>query len=259
VTCPVRAQEVCPPTDQLGHPRDGHCDSGAVAFQPALAGFVTAFYQQALGRDPSPSEVASWMGFLQADPTLTRASLMIHAVFDGAEYRARPETPWSHVSALYEALLGRGPDAAGLDWWVGRLLDQLNTALPMFIDSPEFHSLVPDCREVNTVAALVTRFYEEALGRMPSREEAMTWTNYLLVTCDLEGVVVTFFNSSEYLSVPRTLADHVTILYQALLAREPAAEEETLWVTYLACQLGLLEDGFVASEEFQARWQQLFP
>jgi Domain of unknown function (DUF4214) len=139
------------------------------------------------------------------------------------------------------------------------LLDRLNTALPLFIDAPEFHGLVPDCREVSMMAALVTRLYEEALGRTLSTDEVMTWTNDLLATCDLEGVVMAFFNSAEYLSVPRALADHVTILYQALLAREPTAAEEALWVNYLAGQLAFLEDGFVASAEFQARWQQLFP
>jgi len=198
---------VCLPTDQLGRPRQGSCEIGAVEFQPTLAAFVTGFYQDALGRAPGPTEVADWMGFLQANPALVRTSVMIHAFFDGPEYGARPVTPWEHVATLYQAILGREPEAAGLDWWVGVLLDRLNTALPLFIDSPEFHGLVPDCREVSTMAALVTRLYEEALGRTPSTDEAMTWTNYLLATCDLEGVVVAFFNSAEYLNVPRTLAD----------------------------------------------------
>jgi len=198
---------VCLPTDQLGRPRQGSCEIGAVEFQPTLAAFVTGFYQDALGRAPGPTEVADWMGFLQANPALVRTSVMIHAFFDGPEYGARPVTPWEHVATLYQAILGREPEAAGLDWWVGVLLDRLNTALLLFIDSPEFHGLVPDCREVSTMAALVTRLYEEALGRTPSTDEAMTWTNYLLATCDLEGVVVAFFNSAEYLNVPRTLAD----------------------------------------------------
>jgi hypothetical protein len=37
--------------------------------------------------------------------------------------------------------------------------------------------------------------------------------------------VETFFNTGEYLGVPRTLADHVTVLYRALLARVPEAGE----------------------------------
>jgi hypothetical protein len=198
------------------------------------------------------------VAYLEAEPTVAATSAMIHAFFDGAEYRARPVTPWDHVTALYRAILGRAPDPAGLDWWVGVLLDRLNTALPLFLESPEFHRLVPDCREGSPMAALVTRLYEEALGHTPTLDEVTAWTQYLLATCDLDGVVVAFFNAAEYLRVPRTLADHVTSLYQALLAREPAEAEETFWVTYLAGQLALLEEGFIQSPEFQARWQQLF-
>jgi Domain of unknown function (DUF4214) len=250
---------VCPATDQLGRPREGVCDIGAIEFQPTLAAFVTGFYQDALGRAPSPAEVADWMGFLQADPTVTRASAMVHAFFDGLEYRARPVTPWEHVAALYQAILGREPEAEGEDWWVGVLLDRLNTALPLFLASPEFQQLVPDCRDAASVMALVTRLSTETLGRTPSPEDVLSWTQYLVTTCDLEGTVEAFFTAEAYLRVPRTLADHVTILYRALLARAPTAEEEMLWVDYLTGQLARLEDGFIESAEFQARWQQLFP
>jgi len=42
--------------------------------------------------------------------------------------------------------------------------------------------------------------------------------------------------SLEYLSVPRTLADHVIVLYRTLLAREPDAGGLAGWVEYLAGQ-----------------------
>jgi Domain of unknown function (DUF4214) len=251
--------EVCPPTDQLGRPRDGLCDIGAVEFQSALAAFVMGFYEHGLGRPPSPPEVAEWMGFLQADPTLARAGALVHTVFDGSEYRARPVTPWDHVTALYRALLGREPEPEGLEWWVEAMLDLLNTALPVFLEAPEFHGLVPDCHEAGAVTALVIRLYEEGLGRTPSADEVMTCTSAILTACDLEGAVEAFFTSAEYLSLPRTLAAHVTILYRALLAREPAVEEETVWVNDLAGRLALLEEWLLQSLEFQARWHQLFP
>ena len=66
-----------------------------------LAAFVTGFYQHALRRAPSAAEVAGWVSFLQADPTPARVRVMTHAFFDGPEYRARPVTPESHVTALY--------------------------------------------------------------------------------------------------------------------------------------------------------------
>jgi hypothetical protein len=59
-------------------------------------------------------------------------------------------------------ILGRAPDPGGLDWWVGVLLNSLNTALPLCLDAPEFQSLVPDSREPSAVTALVTRLDEVA-------------------------------------------------------------------------------------------------
>jgi len=71
--------------------------------------------------------------------------------------------------------------------------------------------------------------------------------------------VEVFFNSLEYLGVPRTLADHVTVVYRALLAREPDAQGLAWWVDDLAGQLGEIEDDVMASPEFEVRVYRLFP
>jgi hypothetical protein len=51
----------------------------------------------------------------------------------------------------------------------------------------------------------------------------------------------------------------VTVLYEALLAREPDAGEQAWWVDDLAGQLADLEDEIMASPEFEARVYRLFP
>jgi hypothetical protein len=51
----------------------------------------------------------------------------------------------------------------------------------------------------------------------------------------------------------------VTVLYRALLAREPDAGGLAWWVTDLAGQLATLEDEIMASQEFEARVYSLFP
>jgi uncharacterized delta-60 repeat protein len=236
-----------------GCPRDDPGDC-----RQHLEQFVKGFYEEALERAPSAAEVADWVAYLEADPTVATTSAMIHAFFDGPEFRARPLTLWDYVASLYQAILGRWPAPEEATLWASEVLGRLNTAIPMFINSPEFHSLVPICQDHPAVSALVTRLYQEALGRTPSTAEVAEWTDAIMTWCDITSVVADFLNSIEYLSLPRTLADHVTILYQALLAREPAVAEEALWVTYLAGQLALVADGFIASAEFQARWQQLF-
>jgi hypothetical protein len=225
---------------------------------PELENFVTGFYHYALGREPSAPEVAAWVAYLEANPTLAAVSTFVHAAFDGPEYRSRPVTLWSHVTALYQAILGRAPEAWELGYGVEVLLNQINSILPLFVQSAEFQQLVPDCRDPGPVAAFITRLYQQALNRTPDASEVLAWTNYAVGTCDLTGVVYAFFSSGEYLGVPRTLTQHVAILYRALLAREAAPAELEPWVTYLGGLLAGAEDALLASPEFQGRFQDLF-
>jgi hypothetical protein len=119
--------------------------------------------------------------------------------------------------------------------------------------------LVPDCQDQGAVTLLVGRLYQQVLTRVPSWEEIVWWTQDIITWCALPDAVEGFFNSLEYLSVPRTLADHVTVLYRALLAREPDAGGLAWGVGGLAGQLATLEDDVMASPEFEAQVYRLFP
>ena len=224
-----------------------------------LEAFVTDVYLAALARPPDASEMAYWVDVLTTTPTPDTVRGMLHVVFESPEFRQRPVTPWQYVTALYQAMLGREPDRAESDWWVQAVLDRFNTLLPAFLDSPEFQHLVPNCQDLGAVTLLVGRLYQQALRRVPSWEEIAWWTQDIVTWCALEEAVEVFFNTGEYLGVPRTLADHVTVLYQALLAREPDAGEQAWWVEYLAGQLADLEDDIMASPEFEAYVDRLFP
>jgi Domain of unknown function (DUF4214) len=184
---------------------------------------------------------------------------MLHVVFDGPEFRQCPINPWQYVDALYQAMLGRASDQAELDWWVQAVLDRVNTLLPAFVASPEFQRLVQSCQDQTAVTLLVGRLYQQVLRRVAGAEELAWWTQDIRTWCALEEAVEVFFTSLEYLSVPRTLADHVTVVDRALLAREPDAGGLAWWVEYLAGQLAALEDDVMASPEFEARVYALFP
>jgi uncharacterized delta-60 repeat protein len=224
-----------------------------------LEAFVTDVYLAALARTPDASEMAYWGDVLTTTPTPDTVRGMLHVVFESPEFRQRPLDPWQYVEALYQAMLGREPDRAESDWWVQAVLDRYNTLLPAFLDLPEFQHLVPDCQDLGAVTLLVGRLYQHVLMRVPSWEEIVWWTDDIMTWCALEDAVEVFFNTGEYLGVPRTLADHVTVLYRALLAREPDAGEQAWWVAYLAGQLVEIEDDVMASPEFEAYVDRLFP
>jgi uncharacterized delta-60 repeat protein len=227
--------------------------------QAALAAFVTDVYLVALERQPDAGEVDDWVDVLATEPTPDTVRNMLHGVFDGSEFRQRPVNPWQYVDALYQALLGRDPAPAELDWWVQAVLDRFNTVLPELLDSSEFQRLVPSCQDQAAVTLLVERLYQQVLRRGASAEELAWWTQDIVTRCAVQGAVEVFFNSLEYLSVPRTLADHVTVLYRALLAREPDMGGLTWWVGDLAGQLAMLEDDIMATPEFETHVYRLFP
>jgi uncharacterized delta-60 repeat protein len=230
--------------------------------EPCLAhleAFVTEVYQAALARQPDTREAGYWVDVLTSEPTPDIVRGMLHVVFDGPEFRQRPVNPWQYVEALYQAMLGREPDQAELDWWVEAVLDRVNTLLPEFIESPEFQRLVPSCQDQIAVTLLVGRLYQQVLRRVASPDELAWWTQDIMIWCALDEVVEVFFTSLEYLSLPRTLADHVTVVYRALLGREPDAGGLAWWVDELAEQLAAPEDDLMASPEFEARVYRLFP
>jgi hypothetical protein len=246
----------CPPTDQLDRSRRGVCDIGAVEFSPdpdPLATFVTGFYRYVLGREPSPTEVAGWVSFLQADPTLDGARIVTHAFFDGPEHRAQKVIGGSSlgfeqrkVTALYRAILGREPEPPAMFGWQELVGARLGGIIRLFLSSSEFQSLVPGCEDKEAIHALETRLWQAALGRPPGT---------FVQNCGIFDFVGFVVSPPEYLSVPKSFAEHVVILYRGLLAREPRADEVASWVEYLAAPF--IEDQFLDTSEFAARWQKL--
>jgi uncharacterized delta-60 repeat protein len=222
----------------------------------SLATFVTEVYQAAFARQPDAGEEAYWVDVLATAPAPDTVRGMLHAVFESSEFRQRPLNPWQYVEALYLAMLGREPASAEIDLCVQAVLDRVNTLLPGFVDSPEFQSLVPSCHDQVAVTRLVERLYQYALGRGGN---PAGWTQAIITWCAVEEGVEDFLNSLEYLAEPRTLADHVTVLYRALLAREPEARGLAKGVEYLAGQLADFEAGIMANPEFEAHAYRLFP
>lgn len=220
--------------------------------------FVRSFYQLILGRSPSVDEVLAWGEYLAVSRAPAAAGALAHTFLDGPEFTARGSTPAEYVALLYRAFLGREPEPAGLDGWVAALLASFHAVLPGFVDSPEFRALVPDVRDRSGVDAVVRRLYEQVLGRVGAAAEVAAWTGYVVATADLAGVARAFFDSQEYNSQARTLAEHVTTLYRTFLARDPSPAEVAPWVEYLVGRRGIIADGFIQSPEFQARFAALF-
>ena len=187
----------------------------------SLADFVTDVYLAALARQPDAGEVDYWVDVLATEPTLDTVRGMLHAVFDGPEFRQRPGEPLAVCGSPLSGHAGAGARPGG-DGLVGAggpgSLQHATARVCRLHRVPAPGAQLPGsgCRHPAGGAVVSTR---PAAGG----QNLAGWTQAIITWCAVEEGVEDFFNSLEYLAVPRTLADHVTVLYRALLAREPDA------------------------------------
>ncbi len=217
--------------------------------------FVKSLYHHALQRVPGEAELEGWMAGLGPKPPPMAVWSAIRAFFDSDEFRSIRMTPSAYVTALHRAALGTDPDAERLAFYTGEVLGRFNSLLELFVASPEFAAI----RAQTTPETLVTRFYRQALDRIPTETELQRGTEYLMATEDISPGVAAVLNSDEFTRIPRTFARHVQILYRALLAREPGADEQAGWVEYLVRQLAALGGRAEEVLEFEARVVRIFP
>jgi S-layer protein len=98
-------------------------------------------YQAAFGRVPDQAGLAYWVGEVASNPNALAELSVIFA--NSAEFNSRygasatSPASASLVGLLYENVLGRPPDAAGLAYWSSQNLDAAQL-LQAFAQSPEF-------------------------------------------------------------------------------------------------------------------------
>lgn len=136
----------------------------AMASTPeARARVVREVYQRVLHRGPDAAGLAYWSERLRLDPdaeAVTLAVVMTEEFSGARDDRA-------FVIDLYDRILGRPADAAGVDHWVGRLgrgVPRVRVA-SLFVRSPENRDLT------------VRREHQEVVGRPPTADELRWWRN----------------------------------------------------------------------------------
>ena len=168
--------------------------------------FVTALYQNVLGRAPDVGGLAFWTGNLDRgaltrgaalagisesqENKSTTARLVAAGIWDRSEAAAQ-------VSRLYGTALSRLPDAGGLGFWTNaieggaaRLLDVAQS----FVTSAEFMATYGALAN----RAFVERVYGNTLGRPGEAEGVDFWTNTLDNGASRAAVTIGFSESREY-------------------------------------------------------------
>jgi hypothetical protein len=128
-------------------------------------------------------------------------------------------TVFGFVTSLYQTVLERAPDPAGLAFW----LQQLSTGVShgqiaqAFWVSPEHRGLEVD------------QFYATLLHRPADAAGRAFWVNDLLAGASETDVAVDFLVSAEYMASHPDVASYVTGLYADVLGRSPDSPGLAFW------------------------------
>ena len=173
------------------------------------------------------------------------------------------------MARLYDATLGRQPDAGGLKNWVSAIdsgSQTLKQTAAGFTGSAEFAERYGNPEDT----AFITLLYRNVLDREPDAHGLSTWTTALAGGQSRADVVLNFSESPENIDLTSDdveqglwlrddYAAQVARLYHTTLDRLPDADGLVKWTTSLHNGKSLLEiaDGFMGSAEFQERYGKL--
>jgi len=180
--------------------------------QTGNSAFVGLLYHNVLGRAPDAGGLAHWVGQLTGGAS--RAQVVL-GFSESAEFRASTavaalaysfagvQAAWSDdVFRLYQATLGRNPDAAGFLSWTAHLgLGLLfDSAVAGFVNSAEFGQTYGATDNLGFVSLL----YQNVLDRAPDTGGLFFWLGRL----GIEGwsraqVVEAFVQSPEFIAASR--------------------------------------------------------
>lgn len=228
--------------------------------------FVSRLYQNFLGRDADSSGLASWASLLTRGDTT--GSKVVYGFVYSPEFQNNPLSNEEFVTAMYETIFGRKPDAVGLKAWVNVLENGCTRkkVLAGFLNSMEMEDLCDSLgvepgsyhsNEVvdrNTkVTFFVSRMYQYCLGRKADFSGLSSWVSALL-DGSATGTTIAkgFFFSKEMDQMNLSDHDYIVNVYVALLDRQPDTDGLRSWEKALASNSDRrkIVNGFVKSQEF---------
>ena len=212
------------------------CGSAVTTPSNSNAAFLSALYEDLLGRAPDPGGLASWESELAAGVSDEQVA---YDIATSPEYRSRL------VQYCYEVFLGRPADPGGLATWVD-LLDaggSDQSVVEGIMDSPEFYA-----HAGGTPSGFVTALYTDLLGRAADPGGLASWVGQLNAGVSLGAAVAGFLYSNEYET------DFVEGEYVHLLDRGADPEGLAFWVSELAggASYEQVIAGLVGSPEYYA-------
>lgn len=228
--------------------------------------FVTRMYSVVLGRNPDSVGLGNWVNKLNSHQAT--ASDIILGFFFSDEYKSRNNSIDQQITDCYHAMLGRDPDAIGMQNWRKRLESgmTLRTVCAGFAGSSEFKDLCASygisagnialiyARDRNFERTnFVYRLYKNCLGRNPDIAGIENWCKSIENGQTGAKIAEGFIFSSEYKKRYVSNEDFVTMLYNTILGRNPDSAGMKTWadkLNYTNTRQNVT-NGFLFSSEFK--------
>ncbi len=153
--------------------------------------YVIKLYLAIFQRDP---DFAGWHYWFNALTTGTPSTSALAAFLTSNEFTSLYGNldNTAFVNLVYQNVLGRAPDSAGLAYWVGQVSAVGRPAvMNQFIRSAEYDTKV-------RARACADLLYMGFLRRDPDPNGAAYWSGVLADPAALPGAIATFIGSSEY-------------------------------------------------------------
>lgn len=153
--------------------------------------FVQNLYRELLGREPDSAGDSFWVSYVQQHDSAAGRSQVISSFLNSQEYAIH------FISTVYQVILGRAPDAGGLQFWTAKMgrpgtpggatgsADEKAIVAAIF-GADEFY-----IRSGSTAQGWINALYEDILGRPADGSGAAFWSNELAVRGggDRDGIV----------------------------------------------------------------------
>ncbi|WP_167136748.1 DUF4214 domain-containing protein [Diaminobutyricimonas sp. TR449] len=200
--------------------------------------FVTAIYQDILGRKPDPSGLTTWVRTVN---TTGNRTIVSDSILTSFEYRL------SRIDQAYNEILARGADPAGHNTWLtltGNGTVRIDEVTLVFVESDEYF-----IRLGSSNRNFIDAVYQRYLGRSAGDSEIAHWEP-LIASSGRGGVTRAIYGSVE------SAQGRIAGLYNKYLGRGLDPAGLNTWTPIIQSRGdNAIRSGIVSSEEYWLKAQ----
>jgi hypothetical protein len=194
--------------------------SGVVHGTENFTDFVTAEYSALLHRAPDTAGLQAWVAQLANGGPPEAVEAGIAASDEYFKNHGNNTTQW--VTGLYNDLLGRGADTAGLNAWVNALA----------AGSSRIQVAFDFAAGAEREGIIITNDYVNFLKRSPEPGAVNFWLAFLMQGHNRNDVAIQLHASSEFFNLRGADPSNFIIgIYQDILNRTPGTTEINGWLS----------------------------